>query len=158
VKANPRALFTFDDPALNAHAYIADELEARGLRGYFFICANPVGEQGFLDASHIGELRRRGHIIGVHLPVKPSPGSRYTLGEVIHEFSRNSWILHDILGERLVAASAPGSHYPSKLTRAAAIAGIETVFTSEPTLDAESVEGCMLQGRFSIKPHTSATT
>jgi peptidoglycan/xylan/chitin deacetylase (PgdA/CDA1 family) len=155
---NPRVLLTFDDAGLDAYSYIADELEARGLRGYFFIRADRIGEDGFLQSCHIRELRRRGHIIGGHLFAKPSRISRYTLGDVIHEFSQTCSVLHDITGERIVAASVPGSHYPSKLARAAAIASIETVFTAEPTLDADSVEGCTLQGRFTIEPHTSLTT
>ena len=157
-KTNPGVLLTFDDAGLNAYSYIADELEAHDLRGYFFIRADRISEDGFLQSSHICDLRRRGHIIGGHLYVKPSRISRSTLGDVIHEFSHTCSVLHDILGERIVATSVPGSHYASKLARAAAIASIETVFTAEPTLEANSVEGCTLQGRFTIELRTSVST
>src|ERR1051326_8567765 len=148
-------MLTFDDARLDACTYIADELEARGLRGYFFIRSNRIAEQG--QASDIRKLRDRGHVIGGHLDVKRSRILRYTLGDVIHEFSRHCSVLHEILGTHITAVSVPGSHYPSKLASAAAVASIETIFTSEPTLDADSIEGCTLQGRFTITPHTSAT-
>jgi hypothetical protein len=157
-KANPKVLLTIDDASLDAHAHMADELEAGGLRGQFFVRTSRIGAQRFLQPSHIHELRKRGHVIGTHLPLGTKRISCSTLGDVIHEWSRVNGVLADILGEPVRSGSVPGGHYPSKLARAAAIAAIETVFTSKPTLDTEIVEGCTLRGRFTIKRHSSATT
>ena len=157
-KANPRVLITFDDAGTGAYAYIADDLEANSLRGHFFIRPNRIGEQNFLQSSQIRDLRKRGHAIGSHLGLSPSRVSRYTLGDVIHEFSRNSSALAETLGVPARTASVPGGHYSSKLIRAASIAGLETVLTSEPTLETDVVEGCTLQGRFMITRSTPSIT
>jgi peptidoglycan/xylan/chitin deacetylase (PgdA/CDA1 family) len=157
-KANPNVLLTFDDGGVSGYSYIADELEERGWRGYFFTATNWIGKPGFLNVSQIRDLRERGHIIGSHSCSHPSRISRYTLGDIIHEWSRSSAILTDILGERVLTASVPGGYYSEKVARAAAIAGLETLFTSEPTTHTDLVEGCAVKGRFMIQRNTSART
>jgi hypothetical protein len=62
------------------------------------------------------------------------------------------------LGEPVVTASVPGGYYSQKVGRAAAIAGVETLFTSEPTMHIDLVEGCVVKGRFMIQRNTSART
>jgi peptidoglycan/xylan/chitin deacetylase (PgdA/CDA1 family) len=156
-RANPKVLLTFDDGGVSAYSHIADELEERGWRGYFFIATNWIGKPGFLHSSQIRELRERGHIIGSHSCSHPSRISYYTLGDIIHEWSRSSAVLSDILGERVVTASVPGGYYSEKVARAAAIAGLETLFTSEPTTHTNLVEGCLVKGRFMIQRTTSAS-
>ena len=158
VKANSRALLTFDDVDVSAYSYIADELEERGWRGYFFIATNWIGKPGFLNASQIRDLRERGHIIGSHSCSNPTRMSRHTLGDIIHEWSLSSAVLTDILSERVLTASVPGGYYSEKVARAAAIAGLETLFTSEPTTHTDFVEGCLVKGRFMIQRNTSART
>ena len=157
-KANPNVTLTFDDGGVSARTYIADELEKRGWRGYFFIATNWIGRTGFLQADHIRELRDRGHIIGSHSCSHPTRMSRYTLGDIIHEWSRSCGILTEILGEPVRTASVPGGYYSEKVARAAALAGLETLYTSEPTADDDLVEGCVIKGRFMVQRHTSANT
>ncbi len=156
--ANPGATLTFDDGGISAHIYIADELEKRGWHGYFFIATNWIGKRGFMNAAHIRELRDRGHIIGSHSCSHPTRISRYTLGDIIHEWSRSSAILAEIIGERVASASVPGGYYSDKVARAAAIAGVETLFTSDPTVRSDVVEGCAVRGRFMVQRHTSPRT
>jgi peptidoglycan/xylan/chitin deacetylase (PgdA/CDA1 family) len=157
-KASPSVLLTFDDGGVSAYSYIADELEERGWRGYFFVATNWIGKPRFLNRSQIRELRERGHTIGSHSCSHPSRISRFTLGDIIHEWSCSSAVLSDILGEKILTASVPGGYYSEKVARAAALAGLETLFTSEPTVQTEVVEGCMVKGRFMIQRSTSART
>jgi peptidoglycan/xylan/chitin deacetylase (PgdA/CDA1 family) len=158
LRANPAVTLTFDDGGVSSHTYIADELEKRGWKGYFFITTNWIGQPGFLDANHIRDLRNRGHIIGTHSCSHPARISRYTLGDIIHEWSRSSAILADIVGKPIQSGSVPGGYYSEKVARAAALAGLETLFTSEPTVQENLVEGCIVRGRFMIQRHTSAKT
>ena len=157
-KANPIVLLTFDDGGVSAYSYIADELEERGWRGYFFIATNWIGKPRFLNVSQIRDLRKRGHTIGSHSCSHPARISRYTLGDIIHEWSRSSAVLTEILGERVLSASVPGGYYSDKVARAAAIAGLETLFTSEPTTHTDLIEGCAVKGRFIIQRSTAART
>jgi len=157
-RANATVTLTFDDGGISAYTSNADELEKRGWKGYFFITTNWINKPGFLDESHIRELRKRGHIIGSHSCSHPTRMSRHTLGDIIHEWSRSSAILADIIGERVQLASVPGGYYSDKVARAAALAGLETLFTSEPTVHEDMVEGCVVKGRFMIQRHTSANT
>jgi peptidoglycan/xylan/chitin deacetylase (PgdA/CDA1 family) len=156
--ANPSVVLTFDDGGISSYCHIADEIEKRGKQGYFFIATNWIGKPGFLDSSQIRELRERGHIIGSHSCSHPSRISRYTLGDIIHEWSRSAAVLADILGEPVLTASVPGGYYSEKVARAAAIAGLETLFTSEPTVHTDLIEGCLVKGRFMIQRNTSAKT
>ena len=157
-RANADVTLTFDDGGVSAYTHVTDELEKRGWKGYFFIATNWIGKSGFLDATHIRELRSRGHMVGTHSCSHPARISFYTLGDIIHEWSRSSAILADIMGERVLTGSVPGGFYSEKVARAAAHAGLETLFTSEPTTKDDLFEGCVVRGRFMIQRHTSATT
>ena len=157
-KANPKPVITFDDAGAGAHTYMADDIEGSNLRGHFFVRTSRAGQQNFLQPAQIRDLHKRGHVIGIHLGLRPTRVSRSTLGDVIHEFSRSSSELAEILGVPARTASVPGGQYSSKLIRAAAIAGFETVFTAEPTLETDVVEGCTLRGRFTITRSTSTIT
>lgn len=157
-KVNPNVVLTFDDGGASAYSHAADELEERGWRGHFFIVTNWIGKPAFLSATQIRELRQRGHIIGTHSCSHPSRMSRHTLGDIIHEWSRSASVLADLLGEPVSTASVPGGYYSDKVGRAAAIAGIETLFTSEPTTHVDLIEGCVVKGRYMIQRNTSART
>lgn len=65
----PVVSFTFDDaPASSMIA--ADHLEARGVRGTWYLCAGLFGQDGhmgrFADANEAKDLAARGHEIGCH--------------------------------------------------------------------------------------------
>ncbi len=155
---NPRVLMTFDDGGISFYDRIAPALEQRGWRGYFFIATNWVDKPRFLSAAQIRDLRRRGHRIGSHSCSHPSRMSHCAYEDIRSEWTESLTRLSDILGERVEMASVPGGYYSRKVAKAAAVAGIRTLFTSEPTMTAHSVDGCIVVGRFTIRQGTPPET
>jgi hypothetical protein len=47
-------------------------------------------------------------------------------------------------------------YYSRKVGKAAAAAGIQVLFTSEPSAKVSVVDGCLILGRYSIQSHTPA--
>jgi hypothetical protein len=64
--------------------------------------------------------------------------------------------LEDILGEPIVLASVPGGFYGRNVARAAAECGIAALFTSEPVASVETIDGCLVSGRYTIHRGDSA--
>ena len=155
-KTNPEVLLTFDDGGLSFYDCIAPELEQRGWRGYFFIATNWIAEPGFVNASQIFQLRQRGHLIGTHSCSHPARISHCSFEQIVEEWSRSAAILAGILGVPVQMASVPGGYYTHKVAKAAAVAGIRTLFTSEPTLKCHRVDTCVVVGRFTVQRGTSA--
>jgi len=58
--SNPNAVLTFDDGGASAHD-ISGLLESHGFRGLFFIATDWISRPGFLTASQIQDLAKRGH-------------------------------------------------------------------------------------------------
>jgi peptidoglycan/xylan/chitin deacetylase (PgdA/CDA1 family) len=157
-QANGHVLLTFDDGGSSFYETIAPALEARGWKGYFFIATNWIGKPGFLTAAQIRELRQHGHLIGTHTCSHPSRISHCTFEEILFEWTYSLIALSDILGERIGMGSVPGGYYSRKVGMAAAAAGLRTLFTSEPSINAHRVDGCVITGRFTIRRGTSAVT
>jgi peptidoglycan/xylan/chitin deacetylase (PgdA/CDA1 family) len=149
-------VITVDDGGVSAHTHIADRLEMHGRRGFFFIATDWIGRPAFLDRNWIRELRERGHLIGSHSCSHPPRLSHCSWTQICDEWSRSIIILSDILGEPVQAASVPGGFYSRDVARAASLAGIRTLFTSEPTLRVEKVDNCTVIGRFMIQRSTTA--
>jgi peptidoglycan/xylan/chitin deacetylase (PgdA/CDA1 family) len=149
-----RVFLTFDDGELGAYTCIADELEQYRWRGHFFITTNWIGLPGFLDREQIRELHRRGHVIGSHSCSHPERMSHLTWTELIKEWSESRSILSELLGEDVKVASVPNGFYSREVGRAAAVAGYEVLFTSQPTSAAEILHGCLILGRYAIQIHT----
>jgi peptidoglycan/xylan/chitin deacetylase (PgdA/CDA1 family) len=150
-------LFTFDDGGASA-MLIADLLEARRWRGHFFITTDFMGQTGFLTASQIRELRSRGHVIGSHSCSHPARISHCPPAQLAREWEESVKILSNCLGERVAVASVPGGFYTARVAKAARVAGIEVLFTSEPTSRTGLSRGCLIVGRYSIQQGTSAHT
>jgi peptidoglycan/xylan/chitin deacetylase (PgdA/CDA1 family) len=150
-------LFTFDDGGASA-MLIADLLEARRWRGHFFITTDFIGQTGFLAASQIRELRGRGHVIGSHSCSHPARISHCPPAQLAREWEESVQILSNCLGESVAAASVPGGFYTPRVAKAARDAGIEVLFTSEPTSRTALSCGCLIVGRYSIQQGTSART
>ncbi len=149
---------TFDDGETSAYTCAAGALEARNWRGHFFITTDWIGKPGFLDRGQIRELNARGHVIGSHSCSHPERMSHLDSGELVKEWSASCAVLTDILGERVLVASVPAGYYSSKVGKAAAAAGIEVLFTSEPTTATWVEDGCLILGRYCIQGHTPAAT
>ena len=151
-------LLTFDDGAIGSYVYAAPELERLHWPGHFFVTTNWIGRPGFLDRQKIRELHERGHLIGSHSCSHPERISRLDPAGLIDEWARSCGVLGDIIGQRVRVASVPGGFYSRAVAQAAFEAGIEVLFTSEPTTAASFVGGCLVLGRYSIRGDTSTAT
>ena len=141
---------TFDDGGASAHDCIAPIFESFGWRGHFFITTGRIGSAGFAGETQIRDLRRRGHVIGSHSSTHPTRMSYIPWEQMKDEWSVSKARLEDILGEPVKTASVPGGFYSKKVAQAAALAGIEVLFNSEPEARVHFVDGCLVAGRYAI--------
>jgi peptidoglycan/xylan/chitin deacetylase (PgdA/CDA1 family) len=150
-------IITFDDGGVSAHSVVAEYFDDLSWPAHFFITAGCVDKAGFLNANQIRDLHRRGHVIGSH------SYSHQALSNCPPEVIRDEWrksidLLAPIIGTKIRVASVPGGYYSREVARLAAEAGIEALFTSEPTTKTEVVEGCLVLGRYAIQRWMSPTT
>jgi hypothetical protein len=86
--------------------------------------------------------------------------ARCSWEELLHEWTRSTDVLSELLGQRVAVASVPAGNYGKIVARAAAAAGIRSLFTSEPVIKVRQVDGCSVVGRFTIlrgaRPETAA--
>jgi peptidoglycan/xylan/chitin deacetylase (PgdA/CDA1 family) len=148
---------TFDDGAASSYTIVAGELEKRGWRGHFFVTTDWTGRPGFLDAQQIRELHARGHVVGSHSCSHPARMSKLSWAELLKEWKESCAILSDIVREPVLTASVADGYYSRKVGKAAAAAGIQALFTSEPSAKVAVVDGCLILGRYSIQSHTPAS-
>ena len=154
---NQAPLFlTFDDGAVSSYTIVDGELEKRGWRGHFFVTTDWTGQPGFLGPQQIRELHARGHIIGSHSCSHPARMSKLSWTQLLREWKDSCAILSDILQEPVLTASVADGYYSRKVGKAAAAAGIQVLFTSEPSAKVSVVDGCLILGRYSIQSHTPA--
>jgi hypothetical protein len=59
--------------------------------------------------------------------------------------------ISEILGSKVTEASVPGGYYSREVGESAAAAGIETLFTSEPTSKVSLLNGCRVMGRYVVQ-------
>ena len=155
--AMPQWAITFDDGAESA-LEAADLLESHGWRAYFFVVSSWIGNRGFLNAQQISDLRDRGHVVGSHSVSHPDPMSGLPYERIVREWRKSVEKLGEVLGEPVKTAAVPGGGYSSKVAAAAAEAGIEVLFTSEPVLMTRRVQDCTVIGRYAIRSSTDAET
>ncbi len=144
-------LLTFDDGGASFHHPIADLLESHGWRGHFFITTDRIGTPGFLTEAHLRELNRRGHIIGSHSCSHPTRMAALSRAELDREWRDSISRLACILGDPVKVASVPGGYFSHEVADSAAAAGVEALFTSEPTAAAEMRSGCRVLGRYVVQ-------
>ena len=144
-------LLTFDDGGVSFHHPIADQLEARGWRGHFFITTDRIGTPGFLSESEVRDLHRRGHVIGSHSCSHPTRMAALGRADLDREWRQSVLRLADLVGEPVKVASVPGGYYSREVGEAAAAAGISVLFTSEPTSQSATLNGCLVLGRYVIQ-------
>ncbi|MCA9671015.1 MAG: polysaccharide deacetylase family protein [Myxococcales bacterium] len=149
-------MITFDDGGKSS-MYIAERLEQNGWRGHFFMTTGQIGDPAFLDADELRALHARGHVIGSHSHTHPLRMGALSASQLADEWGRSQDILEEILGERQPIASIPGGLYTREVARAARRAGVEILFTSEPTMRAWEVDGCLCLGRYFLKRTSPAT-
>jgi peptidoglycan/xylan/chitin deacetylase (PgdA/CDA1 family) len=146
-------MITIDDGGKSS-LYIAERLERHGWRGHFFVATGMIGDAAFLDAAELRDLHRRGHVVGSHSHSHPLRMDALSRAQLDDEWQRSQGVLAEILGARPRVASIPGGGYSKEIARAARRAGIDVLFTSEPTMRGWTVDGCLCLGRFTLK-HTS---
>lgn len=141
---------TFDDGGVSAHSCIAECLEERGWRGHFFVVTDLIGQPGFLTAQQIRDLDTRGHILGTHTASHPFGISRWPTTKIADEYKKSAERLSDVIGRAVKTGSVPGGFYSANVAQGAAEAGLEVLFTSEPTVRVRTVDGCWVLGRYHV--------
>jgi len=149
--ARQDVMLTFDDGGASFLHPIADLLDARGLRGYFFITTDRIGTPGFLNAEGVRELHRRGHVVGSHSASHPTRMAALSRPELDREWRVSLDCLSALVGERVTAASVPGGYYSREVGRSAAAAGILKLFTSQPTSRVTQFDRCFVYGRYVVQ-------
>jgi peptidoglycan/xylan/chitin deacetylase (PgdA/CDA1 family) len=144
-------LITVDDGGVSYYTHVADRLEARGWRGRCFVSTNAIGQGGFLTAAQIRELDARGHRIGTHSASHPTRFSACQREQMFEEWSRSRAVLEDLLGRAVTEGSVPGGYYSPRVAYTARDAGLEVLFTSEPTTRQRNRHGIVVMGRFTIR-------
>lgn len=151
-------MITFDDGGASALDAIAPALERKGWRGHFFMTTGWLGAPGFLDATGLRELASRGHVVGSHSDSHPLAMSSLPRHALRREWQRSSELLADALGARPTVASIPGGAYSAVVAETAGEAGIQALFTSEPTERSWNVGGVTCYGRYTLWRGMSAET
>lgn len=151
---SPQVLLSFDDGGSSA-LHAATALEARGWRGQFFVTTGRLGTSGFMSGEQLRELVRRGHVVGSHSHTHPAYMGKLSRHELDREWRSSRAALEEILGEPPRIASVPGGYFSDRVAVAAAAAGYEVLFTSEPTRTVMSSE-IVVCGRYTIWSTTPA--
>jgi peptidoglycan/xylan/chitin deacetylase (PgdA/CDA1 family) len=146
---------TFDDGGASA-LEVGEELLRRRWRGYFFVTTGRIGSAGFVDADAIRALDRMGHAIGSHSVTHPERMGALAEKDLLVEWQASIDALSSLLGKEVRTGSVPGGYYRRRVAVAAARAGIDTLFTSEPVRAVRRADGCLVIGRYSIRQHTTA--
>jgi peptidoglycan/xylan/chitin deacetylase (PgdA/CDA1 family) len=149
VAATAHGLLTFDDGGASAVA-VAAALTRRGMIGHFLITTAQIGQRGFVSAEDVMALHAAGHVVGSHSHTHPAEISRLSMVELEREWQQSVDILSALLGVPVTVASVPGGFYSLSVAQAAAKAGIRFLFTSEPTVRAHVVDGCLILGRYTL--------
>jgi peptidoglycan/xylan/chitin deacetylase (PgdA/CDA1 family) len=150
----PAVALTFDDGGGSA-LLTAEALERRGWRGQFFITTARIGTPGFLSVNELRELAQRGHIVGSHSHTHPTYMGRLSREELDREWTDSHAVIGEILGAPPRTASVPGGYLSPTVIAAAAAAGYELLFTSEPTARVAHDE-LVVRGRYTIWATTPA--
>jgi peptidoglycan/xylan/chitin deacetylase (PgdA/CDA1 family) len=145
---------TFDDGTAGAYIFAAAALENHGWRGHFFITTGWIGREGYMDRDQIRDLHQRGHIIGSHSCSHPERMSHLAPQDLVHEWKDSCEILSAIVQSPIKTASVAGGYYSRGVGQAAASAGIEVLFNSEPISSIAVVDGCLVLGRYSLQSFT----
>lgn len=151
-------LITVDDGGLSYYTLLADRLEALGWRGHCFVSTGMIDQPGFLTAAQIRELDARGHVIGSHSVSHPPRFSACGIDQMQREWAQSRAVLEDLLGHEVCVGSVPGGYYSRTVARTAREAGLQALFTSEPTTALRDEEELLVVGRYTIRRGDDAGT
>jgi len=122
-------LLTFDDGDPSHLEVVAPMLEARGMRGAFFVVAGQVGRPAGPAWDDLRYLRKQGHALGSHT-LSHRPLAALSPAEARWELAKSRAVLEQGLGESVLFASAPHGSYSRQVTRMARRVGYLGLFTS----------------------------
>lgn len=142
--------FTFDDGGVSFLTNAAPILEKYGFRGVFFISTGYIGSKGFLDTDQIRDLSRRGHIIGSHSHSHPERMNALSFKAIQDEWSISQMMLNEVLGYKPTIASIPNGYSSPDVIRNMVSAGIDTIYTSNPTSKVKKNRDYTLIGRYAV--------
>ena len=142
--------FSFDDGGVSFLTLAAPVLEKYGFRGIFFISTQYIGKQGFLTESQVKELAKREHLIASHSHTHPGNMSLLKYSDIEKEWTDSCNILGNIVGSQITCASIPNGDSSKYVVRAAKEAGIDVLYTSEPTMKERYSDGVKLIGRYVV--------
>jgi peptidoglycan/xylan/chitin deacetylase (PgdA/CDA1 family) len=157
----PQALLiTFDDGHASNFRFAAPLLEVTSLRGHFFLPSTWIDQRrGFMSWQDVRSLVANGHTIGSHSATHAflpscSPAAMH------EELAGSRLTLEDRLGTAVTSISMPGGRWNEEVLRACALAGYDTVYTSEPgyyrpRIDTDQLRTPSVIGRFAIQRRTS---
>lgn len=151
-------ILTFDDGGRSALGVTAPALQRHGMVGHFFMTTSQIGQPTFLSATELRELAGMGHVVGSHSHTHPVRMARLSDAELDNEWATSRAILEDTLGAKVTVASVPGGYFSRRVSAAAARAGIEWLFTSEPVTRVEIHGGCRVLGRYTLRRNSAAQT
>lgn len=141
--------FTVDDGGVS-NLEIADALEKKGWRGCFFVTTDRIDSPCFLSRQTLRVLAERGHTIGSHSATHPARISSLSDTDLLAEWSNSIAVLEAILGKAVRSGSVPGGYYTRRVGAAAESAGLEVLFTSEPTDATHRIGKCLVLGRYTV--------
>lgn len=142
---------TVDDGGRSYYGLVSERLEQRGWRGHCFVTTGQIGRRGFLDKHQLRELHRRGHLIGTHSVSHPARFALCSGKQMLREWRDSRKALQDILGADVVIGSVPGGYFSPAVAHAASVAGLTTLFTSEPESRVRQIGRCTVIGRFTVR-------
>jgi peptidoglycan/xylan/chitin deacetylase (PgdA/CDA1 family) len=148
---------TFDD-GLDSVLPAVEYLDSVGWRAHFLIVSGSIGRPGFLTADEIRSIRARGHVIGSHSFSHPDHMAKLPYQTLLEEWRRSAAEIADVLGEPVRVAGVPHGSFAPRVASAAADAGIELLFTSEPVRHVGHARDCVVVGRYAIRHSTSPQT
>lgn len=152
---NVEVVFTFDDGGSSFYTIIAPILEKYGFKGIFFIATKYIDSAKFLTNEQIKELAAKGHIVASHSHSHPENIALLDYSAIINEWKISCDILSKIIGSRVRIASIPNGDSSKFVEQAAANAGIEILYTSEPTTMDRTTNGFTQKGRYVVYGDTS---
>jgi len=144
-------ILTFDDGLISDYELVLPSLVRRGLHGTFFVTADNIGRDGYVNGAHLREMVKAGMEIGSH-----GLTHRYLITmprhEAIRELCESKVRIEQALGVNVTAFAPAGGHFSKWMLRVASEAGY-TVFATMVPGRTESRTGFVLLRRNHIQSH-----
>jgi len=150
-----RVVVSFDDGDLSGFTIAAPVLEARGLRGEFFIVTRWIGQPGFMSGDQLRELAQRGH--GVHSHSRTHPRlPDLSAAQIEDELRGSKDDLESALGRPVTQFSIPGGAYDDRVIDIARRSGYLAILNSVEGYNDERPEPFLLK-RFTPRSYSDVS-